>query len=211
MRSGNVVNDGSQLMVIAGLSAVLFFFGLMALEPIPEIPVDIDQKPFFIPLMLAALRPLGRPAVAVGIGAALGEGMGDLLEGYELDDPFGFVGYVIAFTLAAYIIGNRPLRKVRLVGAAVLAGSLQAMFGAATFLILGQEAFSVAAWSWFGNTLTHGLLGGAIPLVFAVPVFHGTIERFLGYAPKGWTNRRSPSLRTPRRHVTAKRALRQSS
>jgi hypothetical protein len=40
----------SKLMGIAVLSAVLFFLSLIPLETIPEIPVDIDQKAFFIPL-----------------------------------------------------------------------------------------------------------------------------------------------------------------
>lgn len=61
---GHVVSPCYPLMVISGLSAVLFFFGLMIVEPIPEIPVDIDFKPFFIPLLLVAVLPVGKPAVA---------------------------------------------------------------------------------------------------------------------------------------------------
>jgi hypothetical protein len=49
----------SKLMGIAVLSAVLFL-SLIPLETIPEIPVDIDQKAFFMPLMLVALLPVGR-------------------------------------------------------------------------------------------------------------------------------------------------------
>jgi hypothetical protein len=77
---GGVPKLGNQpaakLIVIAGLTGVLFFFGLLITERIPEIPVDIDFKPFFIPFLLVALLPVGAPAWAVGFGAALGEGFG---------------------------------------------------------------------------------------------------------------------------------------
>lgn len=49
--------SSSKLVVIAGLTAVLFFFGLLITERVPEIPVDIDFKPFFIPFLLVALLP----------------------------------------------------------------------------------------------------------------------------------------------------------
>jgi H+/Cl- antiporter ClcA len=78
-----------KLVVIAALCGVLFFFGLLLTERIPEIPVDIDQKPFFIPLLFVALLPLGAPTWAAALGAALGEAFGDILEGYEPDDPIG--------------------------------------------------------------------------------------------------------------------------
>ena len=176
-------NSAPKLVVIAGLTAVLFFFGLLVTERIPEIPVDIDQKPFFIPFLFAALLPLGPPAWAVGLGAALGEGFGDILEGYEPDDAFGFVGYVICFVVAGYIIRNRP-RNWGLVIAAVLVGTfLQSVIEASTFLLFGEEALTVAIWSAVGNTITHGVIWGIIPLLILIPLLHGRIERFLGYAP----------------------------
>jgi energy-coupling factor transport system ATP-binding protein len=179
------VNDTAQLLAIAGLSAVLFFLGLAPLEAVPEIPVDIDQKPFFIPLTLVALLPLGRSTLAVAAGAALGEAIRDLLEGYEIDDPLGAVGYVAAFLVGGYLIGNHPRSRVRLVIAGIVAGSLQAVFEASTFVLLSDKGIDIATWAWAGNTVTHGLIGGALPLLFVVPAFYGKVERFLGFAPKG--------------------------
>jgi hypothetical protein len=175
----------SKLIVVAVLCSVFFFLALTLLEAIPEIPVDIDFKPFFIPLAFVALVPLGKPTVAVGLGASLGEFLRDMLEGYEIDDPFGAVGYAVAFILAGYIIHQRPLSKIRLCIAAVLAGFLQALFEAASFLLFGEETLRIAVWSAAGNTVTHGLIMGAIPLVFIVPQLHGRIERYMGFAPRG--------------------------
>jgi hypothetical protein len=180
------LDDSAQLTVITGLSAVLFFLVLVPVDAIPEIPVDIDQKPFFVPLTLVALLPVGRASLAVGFGAALGEAMRDILEGYEVDDTFGFVGYVLAFTLAGFLIGQRPDSRARLAVAALVCGCFQAAFEGASFALLGDEGVGVAVESTVGNTITHGLIGGAIPLVFVAPHFAGKIERFLGFAPKGW-------------------------
>jgi hypothetical protein len=185
------IDDGAQLTVITGLSAVLFFLVLVPIDSIPEIPVDIDFKPFFVPLTLVALLPVGRPALAVGFGAAVGEGLRDILEGYEIDDGFGFVGYVVAFTLAGYVIGQRPRSWLRLAAAALVAAAVNAALEGASFALLGSEGVDVAVESAIGNTLTHGVIAGAIPLLFAVPRFAGRIERFLGFAPKGW-DRPSP-------------------
>lgn len=178
-------NSAPKLIVIAGLTGVLFFFGLLVTERIPEIPVDIDQKPFFIPFLLVALLPLGPPAFAVGLGAALGEAFGDVLEGYEVDDPFGFVGYFFCFVLAAYIIRNRPRNWVLVSVACVVGAFVQAVLEAATFLIFGEESLPIAVYSALGNTLTHGIIWGVIPTLILIPLLHGRIERFLGYAPKG--------------------------
>ena len=177
----------AKLTVVAVLCSVLFFLSLTLVEAIPEIPVDIDWKPFFIPLAFAALVPLGKPLVMVSLGAMLGEFLRDALEGYEIDDPIGAVGYVVAFTLAGYIIGNRPLSRIRLTVAAVIAGFVQAVFDASAFLIFGEETLRVAVWSCLGNTATHGIAMGAIPLIKVVPRLHGRIERYLGYPPRGDT------------------------
>ncbi len=178
-------NSAPKLVVIAGLTAVLFFFGLLVTERIPEIPVDIDQKPFFIPFLLVALLPLGPPAWAVGLGAALGEGFGDILEGYEPDDAFGFVGYIICFVLAGYIIRNRPRNWGLVIVACIVGAGIQAIIEASTFLLFGEEALTVAIWSAVGNTITHGVIWGVIPLLILIPLLHGRIERFLGFAPLG--------------------------
>lgn len=175
----------SKLIVIAGLTGVLFFFGLLVTERVPEIPVDIDWKPFFIPFTFVALLPLGAPVVAVGLGAALGEAFGDILEGYEIDDPFGFFGYVLGFAIAGYIIGNRPLNRLRVSIACVVGAFVQAVIEASTFLIFGGEALSVVILSALGNTVTHGVVLGVIPTLILVPLLHGRIERFLGFVPRG--------------------------
>jgi hypothetical protein len=184
----------SKLIVIAVLCSVLFFLALTLLEAIPEIPVDIDFKAFFIPLVFVALLPVGRPTFAVALGASLGEFLRDMLEGYEIDDPIGAIGYVVGFTLAGYIIRNRPLSKVRLVIAAVLAGLVQAVIEAASFVIFSEEILEVAVWSAIGNTITHGILMGAIPLVLIVPRLHGRIERYMGFAPRGLAATRVPHM-----------------
>lgn len=177
-------NSAPKMVVIAGLTAVLFFFGLLITERVPEIPVDIDFKPFFVPFLLVALLP--RPtAWAIGLGAALGEGFGDILEGYEPDDAFGFVGYVVCFVIAGYMIGNRPRNWALVSLACVLGAFVQAVFEAVTFLIFGSEALPVAIQSAIGNTLTHGVVLGIIPTLILVPLLYGRIERLLGFAPKG--------------------------
>jgi hypothetical protein len=178
-------NSAPKLVVIAGLTAVLFFFGLLVTERIPEIPVDIDQKPFFIPFLFVALLPMGPPAWAVGLGAALGEGFGDILEGYEPDDAFGFVGYIVCFVVAGYIIRNRPRNWGLVIAACIVGAGIQAVLEASTFLRFGEEALTVAVWSAIGNTITHGVIWGIIPLLILIPLLHGRIERFLGYAPLG--------------------------
>lgn len=181
----------SKLTVITVLCSVLFFLSLTLLEAIPEIPVDIDFKPFFIPLAFIALLPAGKPALAVGFGAALGEGLRDILEGYELDDPIGFIGYVIGFVVAGYVIGNKPLSKWRLVIGAIVSGLVHAFIEAASFLIFGEETIQVAFYSAIGNTITDGIVLGAIPLVLIVPRLYGRVERYLGFAPLGRRRRRA--------------------
>ena len=178
-------SSAPKLIVITGLTGVLFFFGLLITERIPEIPVDIDFKPFFIPFLLVALLPLGAPAWAVGLGAALGEGFGDILEGYEIDDPLGFVGYLLGFVVAGYIIRNRP-RNWLLVSVACIVGAfVQAVPEGAAFLLFGEEALPIAIQSVLGNTVTHGIILGLIPTLILIPLLHGRIERFLGFAPVG--------------------------
>lgn len=177
--------DTPKLTILAVLSSVIFFLGLTLFEALPEIPVDIDFKPFFIPYMFVALVPLGKPTLAVALGSMLGEFLRDALEGYGIDDPAGAVGFVLSFYLAGVIIGGRPLNKVRLFVAAVVAGSLQAAFEAGAYLLFSSEVLRVAIWSWFGNTITHGIIMGAIPLILLIPRLYGRLERYLGYAPRG--------------------------
>ncbi|WP_299322922.1 ATP-binding cassette domain-containing protein [Parasphingopyxis sp.] len=177
--------SSSRFVMLVGVTAVLFFLCLLPLEAIPEIPVDIDSKPFFIPLVLTALLPAGKPGIAIGLGVALGEGLRDLMEGYELDDPIGFIGYAIAFPLTSYVIAGRPLNPLLLSFGAIFCAFIQAAFEASSFLLFGEESIAIAVQSAIGNTITHGIIWGALPLVFLVPALHGRFERFLGFAPKG--------------------------
>jgi hypothetical protein len=173
----------SKLIVIAVICSVLFFLALTLLEAIPEIPVDIDFKAFFIPLAFVALLPVGAPTLAVALGAALGELLRDMLEGYEIDDPIGTIGYVVGFVLAGYVVGNRPFGKTRLIAAGAVLGLVHAVIEASSFLLFSKETMGIAIWSAVGNPITDGIIMGAIPLLFLVPRLHGRIERYMGFAP----------------------------
>lgn len=174
-----------KLVVIAAITAVLFFFSLLVTDRIPEIPVNIALQAFFIPLTLVALLPKGAPSVAVAFGTGLGEAFGDILEGYEFDDPFGFAGYLVGLTVAGYIIGGRPLGAGRLACASVAAAALQAAIEVLSFPVVGgMPGLWVMAESWAGNALLNSVVGGLIPLLFVIPLLHGRIERSLGFAPK---------------------------
>lgn len=175
----------SRFTAVLGVTAVSFFLCLLPFELIPEIPVDIDSKPFFVPLTLCALLPAGRTGLAIGLGVALGEGLRDMMEGYELDDPIGFVGYIVAFWAASAIYALAPFNRIVLVLGAILCGAVQAALEASSFLLFGTEGIAVAVQSAIGNTITHGVIWGAVPLLFLVPALHGKFERYLGYAPRG--------------------------
>lgn len=182
MKSANT----PKLVVIAVLCSVIFFIALTLFEAIPEIPVDIDFKPFFIPLAFTALIPRKFwPLLAVSLGAMLGEFLRDLLEGYEIDDPIGAIGYVVAFVISGYIVGSNPLNKIRLAIAAVMAGFVHAVIEATSFIIFSAETIPVAIWSAIGNTITDGLIMGAIPLILIMPHLYGRVERYFGFAPRG--------------------------
>ncbi|MGF1457554.1 MAG: hypothetical protein ACFBSG_00855 [Leptolyngbyaceae cyanobacterium] len=172
-----------KLITVTGITAVLFAIGLLIFERIPEIPVDIDWKPFFIVYAIIALLPLGGPTWAAGFGAAVGEGFLDLIEGYEVDDPFGFIGYIVGFAVAGYIFRNQPKNKMLLVFGAIVGAAVQAAFEAAALMIFGEEGFPVALRALLGNTFTHGIALGAIPLLMVVPLLYGRVERLLGYSP----------------------------
>jgi hypothetical protein len=180
-----------KLTVLTVVTAVTFFLGLTLFEAIPEIPVDIDFKPFFIPMSFVALVPLGKPLFAVSLGGMLGEFLRDLLEGYEIDDPIGAVGYVVGFLIAGYIIGNHPLNKIRVAIAAAVAGFLHAAIEATAFIIFSEETAYIAFWSVIGNTITDGIILGAIPAPFIVPQLYGRVERYLGYPLRGKQRRRN--------------------
>ncbi len=190
---------------MAVLCATIFFLALTILEAVPEIPVDVDAKPFFIPVALAALVPRGRPVVAVAVGAMGGEFMRDMLEGYEIDDALGAVGYLAAFTLAGYAVGDRPLSKVRLVVATLLAAAVHAVIEASSLLLFDSELVGVAVWSAVGNTIGDGVLLGVLPVIGLVPVLYGRIERYLGFEPRGVDHYGDRVAPVPRAHPAAER------
>lgn len=170
--------NSRQWWMVLGASAALFFFGLLVTEMFGEIPPDVDFKPFFIPLVLLASLPW-RYRWAVALGAAIGEGVGDLLEGYELaDDPMGFIGYVLGFVVAAQILRDRPHQRSRLVAAGLAAAFINAVPEAIGFYLEGVEPWA-AVLSALGNTFSHGVLLGAIPLVLLAPIARRTLARLV--------------------------------
>jgi len=179
-----------KLTVLTVLSAVIFFLGLTLFEAIPEIPVDVDFKPFFIPMVFAALVPRGWPLFAVALGGMLGEFLRDMLEGYEIDDPIGAVGYLVGFLAGGYVIGSQPLNKIRVGIGAAVAGFLHAIVEATAFILFSEETVYIAVWSAIGNTITDGIILGAIPTPFIIPRLYGRIERYLGYPLRGKEQRR---------------------
>jgi len=177
--------SSARFTAVLCVTAVVFFLTLLPFELIPEIPVDIDAKPFFVPLALCALLPSGRIGLAVALGVALGEGLRDLMEGYELDDPIGFFGYIAGFWTASAVFAAAPFNRSALVLGAVVCAAIQSSMEATSFLLFGAEAFRVAALSAVGNTISHGVVWGAIPLLLLVPALHGRFEAYLGFAPRG--------------------------
>ena len=170
--------NSRQWWMVLGASAALFFFGLLVTEMFGEIPPDVDFKPFFIPLVLLASLPW-RYRWAVALGAAIGEGVGDLLEGYELaDDPMGFIGYVLGFVVAAQILRDRPHQRSRLVAAGLAAAFINAVPEAIGFYLEGVEPWAPGRWAR-GHPVSHRVLLGAIPLVLLAPIARRTLARLV--------------------------------
>jgi hypothetical protein len=187
-----------KLVVICVTVGVIFGVGLFLFDFF-EIPVDIDFKPFFIPLVFAVLLPNGWPVAAVALGSVLGEAIRDFFEGYGPDDIPGLVGFFVSFYMAGYLIGNNPLNKTRIFLVATFVGAFQAAFEAVVFLLFGDAGVWVALWSWAGNSVTHGIIMGAIPTIWLIPKFHGRIERYLGFPPRGKGKSRNGSRNQRRR------------
>jgi hypothetical protein len=180
--------DFTTLITLAGMTAVLFFGGLTITEVVGEIPPDIDFKPFFVIYALLYFVPWGTPTVAIGVGGAIGEAIGDIIEGYAIDDPFGFIGYIVGFTVAGYLLKDTDADDyVRLSLAAIIGAFVQIGIEALGTLIVSGEAISVYAAIVAGNTITHGILLGLIPLIPTVAALDGRVERFLGEAARTQT------------------------
>jgi hypothetical protein len=163
----------ARVVGIGALSAVLFAVGLLVTEAPGELALDVDLKPFFVPYLAIAVVRYGVPTLSVGLGAAVGEGFLDVAEGYELDDPIGFIGYVVGFTLFGWYlhrVAADPTDRRAQTIAAVLGALAQAAFEGTAFLVFSVDAgLADAAVSVVGNTITHGVLLGAIPLVALFP------------------------------------------
>ncbi len=164
---------------VAAASGLVFVAGLAVTEPLGEVAVDVDLKPFFLPVLPATLLPYGMTSRSVASGAAVGEALLDVLEGYEVDDPFGFLGYVAGFLAFAWIVHRvapAPTDRRWLVVAALVGALVQAAFEGLAFLLVGGVGPAGAAASVAGNTLTHGLLVGALPLIALVAVVESRVR-----------------------------------
>jgi hypothetical protein len=147
---------------------------LVVTESVGEVATDVDLKPFFVPYLLIAAVRFGVPTLSVGVGAAVGEGVLDIFEGYEIDDPVGFIGYVVGFLAFGWYlreVADDPASRRTQTVAALLGAAVQASFEVVAFLIFELSAMpGEAVVSLVGNTVTHGLLLGAIPFVVLFPL-----------------------------------------
>jgi len=170
------------LLVGVGLtSGLAFAVGLLLTEAPGELALDVDLKPFFLPYLLIAVVRYGLPTLSAGLGAAIGEGVLDLVEGYELDDPIGFIGYVVGFTIFGWYlhrVAADPTGRRAQVIAAVLGAFGQATFEGLAFFMFATTANPLdAALSVVGNTVTHGVVLGAVPFVLLYPWLAQYVER----------------------------------
>ena len=165
--------DPLHVVGVGVLSGLLFTVGLLVTEAPGELALDVDLKPFFLPYLLIAVVRYGFPTLSAGLGAAVGEGALDIVEGYELDDPVGFIGYVVGFTLFGWYlhrVAADPTDRRAQTIAAVLGALAQAAFEGTAFLVFSVDAgLADATVSVVGNTITHGVLLGAIPLIALFP------------------------------------------
>jgi hypothetical protein len=173
--------DMTSLVVIAGLTAVLFAGALAIGEGLGEIPPDIDWKAFFVVYTVLVFVPWGTPTIAAAVGATIAEGILDFFEGIEPDEPFGWAGYIVGFTVAGYFFKD-PSNTVKLAIGAVLGAFIQFAIEGLVFIVVEGEAMSVYLTAVAGNTVTHGILLGAIPLIPTVAALRGRMERVLAPA-----------------------------
>lgn len=170
--------DMTSLVVIAGLTAVLFAGALAIGEGLGEIPPDIDWKAFFVVYTVITFVPWGTPTIAAAVGATLAEGILDFFEGIEPDEPFGWTGYIVGFTVAGYFMKD-PSNKVKLAIGAVAGAFVQFAIEGLVFIVIENKAMSVYLTALAGNTVTHGIILGAIPLIPTVAALRGRMERVL--------------------------------
>ncbi|MFB6194379.1 MAG: hypothetical protein ABEI75_04875 [Halobaculum sp.] len=188
--------DLSGLIVIAGLTAVLFAGGLVLSEAPGELGLDIDWKPFFVVYAVIIFVPWGTPTIAAALGATIAEGFLDVVEGAEADDPFGWVGYAVGFTVAGYVFDNDTTSTTKMAAGATLGALVQYGLEGLFLFVLGAEAGSVLGLSVsgaapiyvvsvLGNTITHGVILGALPLIPTVNALEGRMARLFPHAAEG--------------------------
>ncbi|MFC7068204.1 hypothetical protein [Halobaculum lipolyticum] len=169
---GTATSAVGRVLLYGALAAGVFAAGLLVTEPAGELGLDIDFKPFFLPYLVIAAIRFDERAVAASVGAAVGEGVLDLVEGYELDDPFGFVGYVVGFLVFGWVLRevapDESDRRWQALACVCGAGT-QAAFEGAAFYLLSDSGVSEALVSVVGNTVTHGVVMGAVPFVLLAP------------------------------------------
>lgn len=89
------------------------------------------------------------------------------------DDAVGFIGYVVGFTLFGWYlhrVADDPTARRTQAVAAILGAFGQAAFEGLAFVLFATDAHTLdAVASVLGNTLTHGVVLGAIPLVRLYP------------------------------------------
>lgn len=177
--------DFTTLVVIAGVTAVLFAGGL-ALFGFYEIPPDIDFKPFFIVYAVIFFVPWGTPTVSSAAGATVAEALLDLIEGAGPDDPFGWIGYVVGFTVFGWMTKDAdPDDWLRLGTAATVGAFLQIAIEAVALLVISGESLSLYATVVGANTVTHGIIMGAVLLPPTLQSLEGRVEQALGTAMQG--------------------------
>lgn len=176
--------DFTSLIVIAGITAVVFAGGL-SLFGWYEIPPDIDFKPFFVVYAVIMLVPWGTPTLASAVGATAAEGILDLVEGYEPDEPFGWAGFILGFTLFGWLTKDADHSDwLRVSVAATVAAFLQMAVEGLAFLVIENEAIGFYAYVVSANTLTHGVVMGALLLIPTLNALEGRVQQFLGSASK---------------------------
>jgi hypothetical protein len=169
------VDVGSSLkhhLFLLGVGGAVFAVGVGLAELGGELGSDVDFKPFFLVYLLVALVSFGGPTLSLGLGAAVGEGFHDLIEGYEADEPLGFIGFVVGFVIFGWMlhrVAPHPDDRRWQVLAAVFAAFVQALFEGVAFLFISEFSVGKAVLSVAGNTVTHGVLLGAVPLVALYP------------------------------------------
>lgn len=192
--------DISALVVIAGLTAVLFAGGLVLSEAPGELGLDIDWKPFFVVYAVLIFVPWGTPTIAAAVGATIAEGFLDIVEGAEADDPFGWLGYALGFTVAGYIMNNETSNTAKMAIGATVGAFVQYAIEGLFLFVIGSEpgavlglsvggAAAIYAVAVVGNTITHGVILGAIPLIPTVNTLDGRMQRLFPHASEGTGSR----------------------